>query len=492
MNKFMNEKLDSKNAYIIAFIMCMLYASPFIFSSIYYVDDTFRSMTGRNGWAQLGRPLSDFVFYIFSQSTNMVVDAGRLPLIISCLFMAHSIVYLSKTTFKNTTYLTLIICSLCYITPFFVQNIAYTYDCLSMVMSLYFCIIGACICYNAQSGWHVYSLLMLIASLCFYQTSVMAFPVILSSIYLYKKLEENNSCEMALARGCSIFIAAMALYVTIIARVTIKTSRGESVFSTHDPISSLLKNIGLYYDLFANSYGNLTNLIAIVMIVATFVSLVAYFLRHTEKTNVKLFRALIIITLVVMFAISPMIPNVLLAESLILPRVLTAFGCSVFAFSLIIYSRFKSGYILALLLIFISVTTSFVASSTIKKQNERDVKIADLIYLEINNNPALRIANTTFIGTMSDSRSTIVNSKSYPLARYISNKMYDWTTSMYLANIGLDNVNFSFARSHDMEMAKISRKLNDSIIIKRKEFCIINSKKQNYVILSSNVTICNF
>ncbi|HDC4393829.1 TPA: glucosyltransferase domain-containing protein [Enterobacter cloacae] len=491
MNKFMNEKLDQKNAYIIALIICMLYASPFIFSSIYYVDDTFRSMTGRNGWTQLGRPLSDFIFFIFSQSTNMVVDAGRLPLIVSCLFMAHSIVYLSKTAFKKTTYVTLIICSLCYITPFFVQNIAYAYDCLSMVMSLYFCIIGACICYNAQNGWHVYSLLMLIASLCFYQTSVMAFPVIFSSIYLYNKINGNCNCKWALVRGCSIFIASMLLYVTIIARFTIKTSRGESVFSTHDPLSSLLKNIKLYHDLFNNSYGNLTNLIAIVMIVATFVSLVAYFMRHTEKTNNKLYMASISIALVVMFAISPMIPNVLLAESLILPRVLTAFGCSLFAFTLIIYSRFKSGYILALLLIIISVTTSFVASSTIKKQNERDVKIADLIYFEINNNPALRISNTTFIGTMSDSRSTIVNSKVYPLARYISNKMYDWTTSMYLANLGLDKVNFSFSRAHDIEMAKVSSKLNDSIIIKRKEFCIINSKKQNYVILSSNVSICN-
>lgn len=490
MNKFMNEHLNTRRSYITALIICFLFAFPFIFSSIYYVDDTFRSMTGRNGWTQLGRPLSDWVFYTFSQSTSMVVDAGRLPLIISCLFMAHSIVYLSNTIFKNTTNITLIICSLCYVTPFFVQNIAYTYDCLSMVMSLYFCIMGACICYQSQKRWHIYSLLMLISSLCFYQTSVMAFPVILSSIYMYNKLKDNDAGDWALVRGLAVFIAAMGLYIIIIARLTIKTSRGQSIFSTHDPISSLSKNISLYIDLFSNSYGNLTNAIFAIMLVGTLASIAMYFIAQ-NVCKVKVLRSSVLFTtLFLILSISPTIPNVLLAESLILPRVLTAFGCSVFAFILISYARYKRIYILACSMVIISITTSFVVASTIKMQSVRDTKIADLIYFEINNDPLFRSSDTTFIGTMTDSRSTIVNIKSYPIARYISNKMYDWTTSMYLANIGLERLNFSFSRAHDIEMAKKSSKMNDSIIIKRKEFCIINSLKQNYVILYSNLSIC--
>lgn len=491
MNKFMNEHLNTRHSYIVALIICLLYASPFVFSSIYYVDDTFRSMTGRNGWSQLGRPLSDWIFYAFSQSTSMVVDAGRLPLIISCLFMAHSILHLSKTTFKETTYITLIICSLCYVTPFFVQNMAYTYDSLSMVMSLYFCIMGACICYQSQKRWYIYSLLMTIASLCLYQTSIMAFPIILASIYLYKKMKENSVCKWVLFRGFAIFIVSMALYITIIKKLTIKTNRGESIFSTGDPASSLLKNVNLYFDLFNKSYGNLTNLIFVGILVATLISLATYFMTHKGKEKAFLLRVTMTTLLVVMFAVSPLIPNVLLAESLILPRVLTAFGCSIFAFFLIIYTRFKSSYIVAFIMIMISVTTSFVVASTIKMQNERDAKIADLIYLEISKDPILQLSDTTFIGSMADSRSTIVNIKSYPIIRYISNKMYDWTTSMYLANIGLDKVNFSFARANDIKMAKKSSEASNATIIKRKEFCIINNSMQNYVILHSNLSICD-
>ncbi|ORM78575.1 hypothetical protein HA43_07450 [Pantoea eucrina] len=146
---------------------------------------------------------------------------------------------------------------------------------------------------------------------------------------------------------------------------------------------------------------------------------------------------------------------------------------------------------MAFIMIMISVTTSFVVASTIKMQNERDEKIADLIYLEISKDPILQLSDTTFIGAMADSRSTIVNIKSYPIIRYISNKMYDWTTSMYLANIGLDKVNFSFARASDIKMAKKSSEDSNATIIKRKEFCIINSSMQNYVILHSNLSICD-
>ncbi|WWJ04396.1 glucosyltransferase domain-containing protein [Erwinia aphidicola] len=338
--------------------------------------------------------------------------------------------------------------------------------------------------------WHIYSLLMLIASLCFYQTSVMAFPVILSSIYMYNKLKDNDVGDWVLVRGLAVFIAAMGLYITIISRLTIKTSRGQSIFSTHDPMSSLSKNISLYIDLFSNSYGNLTYAIFAIMLVGALASITMHFTAHTESKGKVIRRTVLFTTLFLILIISPTIPNVLLAESLILPRVLTAFGCSVFAFILIAYARYKRTYILACAMVIISITTSFVVASTIKMQNLRDTKIADLIYFEINNDPLLRSSETTFIGTMTDSRSTIVNIKSYPIARYISNKMYDWTTSMYLANIGLERLNFSFSRAHDIEMAKKSSKMNDSTIIKRKEFCIINSLKQNYVILYSNLSIC--
>lgn len=490
MTGIMKEKLNLKNAYIFAFFLSFIYVCPFIFSSIYYADDSFRSMTGHNGWSPLGRPLSDYILSIFSQSKSGVVDAGRLPLIISCFIMAHSIVLLCLTTFKQASIRNILVCSTCYITPFFVQNIAYIYDSLSMVVSLYLCIIAACLSFSEKKNWYIYSLIMLAASLSMYQTSIMAYAIILVALFVHSNMNNEKKHEISLVKGALVLFAALSFYLLIVAKLTMKTSRGESIFSREDPVRSFINNIDSYANLISTSYGRISLIILAILFISSIVSLISFLIK-SEKSNVRVIcNPLLYLSLFAIFIIAPLLPNALLAESLVVPRILTAFGSATFALLIITHRKFNIRIIITSIMLFISVISSFVVASTIKKQNERDEKIADIIYFEINSNPTLLSSKTTVIGTMSDSRSTIVSEERFPMTKYMANKFYDWTASMYLSNIGLDRVNFSFSRAQDISGAKDALNSRDSIIIKRKEFCIVNSKGQNYVVLNSSLKIC--
>ncbi|RAP73026.1 hypothetical protein ACZ87_00100 [Candidatus Erwinia dacicola] len=139
----------------------------------------------------------------------------------------------------------------------------------------------------------------------------------------------------------------------------------------------------------------------------------------------------------------------ILSESLIVPRVALGFG---FAMAFIIYTLHDKNhnnliiFIASSIVLFISICSSYAVMSATKKQYESDLFLTAQIKTIIESNDRLKGLTFHTYGRVSESIYSRMVSESYPIARVINARLYDWTLATQLNGLGAKNIDFSFDR----------------------------------------------
>ena len=491
MRNFFTRALSYRDALIISLFLSFAYAYPVISAGVYYIDDLARSQTGYLGWTPLGRPLSDFIFFILSFGGSTSVDVSPLPQILSFIVMGFTVRHISKNLFGEQTISSVICSSLIFLTPFFLHNVIYKYDSLSMVLSLSACVYAVYFSSQDKRVEVAVKSALLICSLCLYQVSAVAFIMLLSLTYLAEICKGNDITPKVLIKDVLSLFLAYAIYFSILT-LFINTQRSETIFSQSNWLDLLFINMNKFINMYAGAFGKFeASIIAVGFFAATIIYIISIVAKWKSFKNIltKLIAGCFV-ALPAVLILASMLTIVILKESLILPRIATSFGFVLLWCALVIYSRFKTlAGVFGVILASSAILSSFALSSATADQYSKDKMLISEIKQSITNDSELSISKTTTFGIANESMVAKVNSISFPIVKMINSRVYDGTASIMLTRLGLEGVNFSFARKMWMEKAINVCKENIPVV-SNNDFSIYNKNNQNYVFLGAPPRDC--
>ncbi|WP_353894621.1 glucosyltransferase domain-containing protein [Photorhabdus laumondii] len=103
---------------------------------MYYLDDLGRVIYGTM-WDHDSRYLSNIVYYILTFG-NKTLNISPYPQILSIIVFSFSSLIITKAFKLNTDIISALACSLLLTSPFYIENVSYKFDSLTMALSIFF------------------------------------------------------------------------------------------------------------------------------------------------------------------------------------------------------------------------------------------------------------------------------------------------------------------------------------------------------------------
>ena len=254
----MLSKINSRH--LIVFISVLLYL-PLIMWNGYFLDDNYRSIDGFYAWSGDYRPLADYVYYVLGLGQDFV-DTYPLNYIVQFLGLGYFIQYLSSQLIERWeidlpyhNYVIMAIFAI-FFSPFFIQNLYFRYDSLTMMLSVLL-VMATLVIENKK-----YHFAMLLAGLLLYQPTVIAYGVItcFRALLLIKNQSSRKTIYQEIFINWAILMLAMAVFFAIskllLTGNTYAKSHFELVTSLQDIQENLAKSLdNLYFSNLLTDYG---------------------------------------------------------------------------------------------------------------------------------------------------------------------------------------------------------------------------------------------
>ncbi len=443
-----DSKFSNKNSFLLLLSASALFMLPIINANIYYVDDISRAQTNFLGWSGLGRPVSDILLMIFSLGRR-AVDVSPLPQILSVFINAVTAYVLLKCISKESTVNSVLISAIAISSPLYIQNMVYRYDSLSMSLAVLFSVYAFYIPFVKYRNIIIVAV-SLVLSFCLYQATMPIFPILIM-LGAFKLNKESKSFLTFIIKWAIVYLTSLLAY-KVISGFFVTSTRGDMIFSHENWIEALKSNLESFYWLYVNAYGHHGDIIISFLVVLSFSFIVFSLLKrnNTITNNIYIIvQGFLSITFPLLsLAVSAIFISIL-SESLIVPRVALGFG---FAMAFIIYTLHDKNhnnliiFIASSIVLFISICSSYAVMSATKKQYESDLFLTAQIKTIIESNDRLKGLTFHTYGRVSESIYSRMVSESYPIARVINARLYDWTLATQLNGLGAKNIDFSFDR----------------------------------------------
>lgn len=487
----LNLELGREKGFLISLILASIFAYPIISSSVYYVDDLARSQVGFLGWSSLGRPLADYIFFIFSLKHKVSVDVSPLPQILSVIIMAYTISMVSERLFSLRTTISILASSIIFINPLFLQNLVYRYDSLSMVMSVSFCVFACFYSFPNKAITFIIKSVLVFASLCLYQVSSVCYAMMKILSYSLRVSRGQHLSLKEIGYDVLVVLTSYLTYFILITR-NLASSRSETIFTQSDWVHLLLVNIDKFYNMYSNSFNKPVSIIVCLTVILSALIYTSRLIGNREKIN-GIIKRILCITLCFspfLLVIASISTIAILKESMVAPRIATTFGVILLYASCILSVKSKTATLLySSIVVFFSIVISFALSSSMKDQYAIDTSLVVEIKQSIESNDVLLESKTTAFGIAKESLVAKSNARVFPVVNMINNRVYDGTASIMLTRFGLENVNFSFDRKKWMNIAT-SVCSTTAPTVKNNSYSIYNKGGQNYVFLGKPPRIC--
>lgn len=440
---FTTRLVFDKNVMLLSVVAALLYVYPFTSADIYYADDIVRTMSGAFGWSELGRPLSNLIFYIIGFSSSSIVDISPIPQIASVLLLTLAVWLFSSCVYGKVSMAGVIFSSPLMLSPFFLQNLAYKYDSITMATGVLLTTVAFVIEVKSKKAW-ILSSALLIASLCLYQPVVNIF-IGMIAIALLKDIATNEKVFLRFVIRSAIFCFSYAVYTFCVAPLFSTTARsalaiGEgSLKHIAANINSLTDNLSVLFN-----HGALYSYIPLLAAAVFGLSVLAC------KSG---WRDVLLINLsAIVAAVSVCGPLFLLKNFGFVPRVMAGFaGFALYVFYCvsILHLQGKIFRFIALtlclynILLCFSICYAFVNSQ--KSQVEFESHTLDAIANKIFNNSSL--GTSVILGTFEPSAYSRTQQQTFPLISKLVLNSYDWTNYMRLRNVGIERISFRYNRA---------------------------------------------
>ncbi|MDE9467074.1 glucosyltransferase domain-containing protein [Xenorhabdus bovienii] len=206
--------LLKENTKMASIILC-LYMIPIFLSGSFYRDDNGRVISQYYDWDLDGRPLANFIikFLNFGERlTDIAPFSQILAIIIASLTCAVIATYIIKTN-KLIHILSI---SFLFISPFFIQNLSYRFDIVTMCLAIFFAVVPFIFQETKKMIYLlIISFISVLSLLMTYQAALPLFYGLIFLDFFINRQTKNNSKKniINLASGT----IALAFYYLIIA-----------------------------------------------------------------------------------------------------------------------------------------------------------------------------------------------------------------------------------------------------------------------------------
>lgn len=406
-----------KEIKIPAFFLSIVWI-PVFFAQRYYMDDLGRSVRGYYEWNPNGRPLTEAIFWVFYQGGG-VFDVSPLFQILSIPVMALSCVILLKSIGFKVGRFELLASSLIFITPLYLENMAYRYDSLSMALSCMMVICSFWLSLDIKNyKQYILGIAIGVAFLSTYQAFISVYLVLIISAAIRSE-GVIDSVKKSLPPAICLLIS-YAIYSKIIAPNFVTGDYNKIHSEISIDIKTFIYNSKLLTTFLLKYLHSIQGAILI-----GFISLSsAFYLYLSASLGIKVFVwRLILITLLI---VCPFIAFIPLASPVYNPRVFVGLG-SVLSVVILLCSQVKSFRFSAAPLIYIYLLFMSSLSFTYANASNQMQMLESASINTINNEISMHPGKTVAVFGEILKQGALANMSK-------SNPMIDYMTPVYLKN----------------------------------------------------------
>lgn len=443
MNDINLKITTNKLACFLFLLIGLIYVTPIILADRYYVDDLNRAVLGYTWWGMNGRPLADVVMNVLNFSES-ISDISPLTQILGMASLMIIPYYIHCTHRINSVALTVMISLLVLTCPLFLETISYSFDSLTMMLSVSFMFLPFCIKQEKIKIRFISSLVCVVCSLSLYQASLSIFVAL--ALIEFSRRESSLKSIYMLALDAMVFLLSNAIYKIFIADRFVKGaySINKSKIINFKEVGSfdlLSKNIETFYNYTIMALGEFY--ISLLIALAVTFALYQIFMILKSISNfsyVSTTKHLIVLISPAVIASAVYLPLSILELPAFNARVLMSFGiipvflcASLLAFNTKIL-RDLFCIILTLMIIY-SFSLCFAYGNGMQKQAEFESQVATMMLMDVNGSG---VKDFHILGTamMNPVTAQIIKNDPYfasLILPYITDKA-PWRTGIFFKN----------------------------------------------------------
>lgn len=307
------------NLFVPAYCLSALLAClPIILFVPRYIDDYGRSIKGTYNWTKSGfRPLADWLYSVFNFGglATAVAPLGQLCAIPISGIGAMAI---SRTFRVSNPYLAVAATLPIFINPYFLENLSYGFDSLSMTAALTLAVLAASQVRPVDPwGAWVTMTICLLSSLLFYQPAFGAYLPLALTAWLWQRSEKDSNTAkqsdgiMSLAALLSAPATSLIIYYLSVKLFWLKrTEYGEASSGMMSPMH-FLQAIGdsspKYIESLWRNWHETALLPIFLLLAIGFVIALAARLSQSMPKNKSLFVAALMPVILILIAPGPMV-----------------------------------------------------------------------------------------------------------------------------------------------------------------------------------------
>lgn len=437
-----NIKINWKFSLLLSIIF-FVYTFPVLTNGSYYIDDLARSVYGNTDWSNNGRPLADILFKVINFGSP-IIDLSPLPLIIGLLSIVISASVFYRRIFGDD-YITASLCfSMIITSPFYIENLSYSFDSLTMCLSISTALIASNFAYQNSIKMVVISVIALVSSLCLYQASLNIYVIVILALVIGDIAK--GKCIRLILIGSALSVLSTFISVTLYSKAISKFFVTGDYNNEHSKlltinkhfIDSIIKNANGFYDfikLLMSGANAFLYYSLVLLALASFIFVFIFILRaDAQKTPKRIILASCFIAAFV-FLIGPMVA---LDSPVFAPRVMLGVGGVMFLSSCIFY--FSKAPIIIIrsylsIFLFFSIVFSYGAFNAISSQYKFEQRLIERISIDSDIKELYgKFDSIKFVGVEPFSETNGLIVSKYPLMsilipRHINN---GWIWSWYL------------------------------------------------------------
>ncbi len=422
-----------QKAFLLLFILSIIYIIPIMIADFEYVDDLGRSLGGYAKWDFDGRPLVTIISFIFSNGKILMDTSPWLQIVSVFLLDYMLILWLKKYTASASWFAISCIGFCAYSNLFMLENLSFHYDSLGMISSIFISIflyaLPESICNRKTLLYTCYAVFFL---LCCYQAAIGGFIslMVIESVYLLYQNETLKNIFKRFGVRLSGLLIGGTLYKLLIANTSIPKDgySGEhtgmiNIFMSGN-IYQIFNNINGFFDIFYD-YGISIGVIGLLFFLVGYLGIghLSYDIwkKRTEPKVTRLIISLFVFSVPIILLIASFFVMSLLQKPIYVPRVMISFTIVSLFMGIGIYhlSRVKKWMlsVMVLMMIFVLSFSSYYGNLLARQKQMDSIIITSLVHdinrIEYSQNK--EISNIAFLGHSPRSKNLILATTYRPL-----------------------------------------------------------------------------
>ncbi|HEY0294876.1 MAG TPA: glucosyltransferase domain-containing protein [Bordetella sp.] len=328
----------NKPLFLAALVLNGIVAYCILHADRLYVDDLGRVHSGYTGWTGDGRPLTTLIMQALNMGTPLT-DLTPLPQILAVLLLSWCALLVARKFEIRDTATAMLAAFPLGASPFFLENLSYKFDVLTMVLALTLSIVA--VCETPWRGWRMgWGALCLLGTLCLYQPALNAFLVFSVLEFLYLMWHDalpGTLLRQALSRLAQAVVAMIPYKLIAIVVMHNLYASYHAALLRPGQWSDLLNNVLSYWELIREALSETSAWTLTAALLLGFFLALVFGLRYVARSwrssgpVGRIGRLVLAVLMPGVLALSSMGPLLLLSEAVIVPRVMVGIGALISA-----------------------------------------------------------------------------------------------------------------------------------------------------------------